>query len=241
MKVDVEWGRRGARAAAERGDVVVIVDVLSFSTAVATAVDAGVIVYPLPPDGDGYAAAERLGAELAVGRRSVPERGRYSLSPTSLAAAPAGTRIVLPSPNGSACSSIAADAAAVFTGALINTGAAAEAARRRASDLGRDITVVACGERWVELREHEDRLRPALEDWLGAGAIVDRIGDANRTPGAVAAAATWNGLDRPGALIATCPSGVELVEMGFATDVWFACRVDASGAAPELRDGAFVA
>ena len=36
--VRLEWGRRGANLAAQRGDVLVIVDVLSFSSAVVTAV-----------------------------------------------------------------------------------------------------------------------------------------------------------------------------------------------------------
>ncbi|MFT9596793.1 hypothetical protein [Mesobacillus sp.] len=33
----VEWGRRGAREAAERGDIVIIVDVLSFSSTIVAA------------------------------------------------------------------------------------------------------------------------------------------------------------------------------------------------------------
>lgn len=37
----MEWGRRGAREAAERGDIVIIVDVLSFSSTVISAVSRG--------------------------------------------------------------------------------------------------------------------------------------------------------------------------------------------------------
>jgi 2-phosphosulfolactate phosphatase len=42
----LDWGRHGARAAAERQDILVIVDTLSFSTAVVTAVQRGGLVYP---------------------------------------------------------------------------------------------------------------------------------------------------------------------------------------------------
>ncbi|MBS4192756.1 hypothetical protein KHA94_21735 [Bacillus sp. FJAT-49705] len=42
----VEWGIRGARNAAERGDIIIIVDVLSFSSTVISAVNYGAIIYP---------------------------------------------------------------------------------------------------------------------------------------------------------------------------------------------------
>src|SRR4051812_25534388 len=70
----LEWGRRGARLAAERGDVLVVVDVLSFSTAAATAIAHGGIVCPCAWDDDPAALAARVGAEVAVRRRSRPRR-----------------------------------------------------------------------------------------------------------------------------------------------------------------------
>ncbi len=42
----LDWGRRGTHQAAERGDILVIVDTLSFSTDVVTAVHRGGIIYP---------------------------------------------------------------------------------------------------------------------------------------------------------------------------------------------------
>jgi 2-phosphosulfolactate phosphatase len=41
-----DWGRRGTRQAAERGDILVIVDTLSFSTTTVTALHRGGIIYP---------------------------------------------------------------------------------------------------------------------------------------------------------------------------------------------------
>lgn len=45
-RVRLAWGRRGIAGAVERGDAVIIVDVLSFSSAVVTAVNAGGRVRP---------------------------------------------------------------------------------------------------------------------------------------------------------------------------------------------------
>ena len=77
----LDWGRRGVRQAAERGDILVIVDTLSFSTAVVTAVHYGGLIYPCSLEEDTAALAQQIGGEAAVSRRDVPERGRFSLSP----------------------------------------------------------------------------------------------------------------------------------------------------------------
>jgi 2-phosphosulfolactate phosphatase len=93
----LEWGRRGARVAAGRGDVLVVIDVLRFSTAAVTAVQQGGIVYPCAWSDDPVAYAARIGAEAAVHRREVPESGRFSLSPPTFEAIEPGTRVVLAS------------------------------------------------------------------------------------------------------------------------------------------------
>src|SRR5262245_55465192 len=93
-----EWGAHGVAALAPHSDIVVIVDVLSFSTCVDIATARGAIVYPYRGYNDQAAAfAAAVGAELADTRRTSI---RYSLSPQSLAQIPKGTRLVLPSPNG---------------------------------------------------------------------------------------------------------------------------------------------
>src|SRR5687768_5068325 len=76
IRCRLEWGRRGAAVGAERGDILVVVDVLSFSSAVATAVERGASIYPCA---DGESAAKRageVGGEVAVHRKGVPEQGR---------------------------------------------------------------------------------------------------------------------------------------------------------------------
>lgn len=97
--VRFDWGVRGL--AALRGGVaaVVVVDVLRFTTAVDVAVSGGVAVYPYP-------TADASAAEFARARDALlagtgPATGP-SLSPGSLRGLPAGSRLVLPSPNGAA-------------------------------------------------------------------------------------------------------------------------------------------
>ncbi|MEO1146213.1 MAG: hypothetical protein AAFY26_11535 [Cyanobacteria bacterium J06638_22] len=94
-----------------------------------------------------------MAAELATKQGT----GKYSLSPASLLSIPQGTRLVLPSPNGSTLS-LATGATLTIVGCLRNARAVASAARR----YGSKITVIPAGERWSDRS-----LRPALEDWMG--------------------------------------------------------------------------
>lgn len=48
-EIKLEWGQRGAREASGRGDIIIIVDVLSFSSTVVTALDYGAEIFPYPP------------------------------------------------------------------------------------------------------------------------------------------------------------------------------------------------
>jgi 2-phosphosulfolactate phosphatase len=145
----------------------VVVDVLSFSTCVDIAVARGAVVHPFA-HGDADAArraAEALGAEPAGPRGSGAHR--FSLSPVSLLAVAPGTRLLLPSPNGSAISA-AARATPVLTGCLRN----ARAVARRAAAIaqGAAVAVIPAGERWPD-----GSLRPAVEDLIGAGAILEAL------------------------------------------------------------------
>src|SRR5690348_12506546 len=99
------WGPTGARELAPEAACLVVVDVLSFTTSVTVAVEAGTRVFPYPwRDGTAAAFARGKDAELAVGRRAATAQAPWSLSPAALRRAPHTPRIVLPSPNGSAIS-----------------------------------------------------------------------------------------------------------------------------------------
>ena len=233
------WGRAGLDVLAPVCDVVVIVDVLRFSTAVSVAVDRGATVYPCRwQDESAQRIATELGAELA-GRR---EDGGWSLSPTDLQQLPSGTRLVLPSPNGSTLTLAAVEGGVptVLAGCLRNATATARIAAQLAH--GGPIGVIAAGEYF----QADAQPRFAVEDLLGAGAVLAALDPSAATtaprasPEARAAAAAFTA-ERPllaNALI-ECSSGVELTRIGFVDDVETAAVLDVSDAAALLTDGAF--
>ena len=233
-RVRLGWGLEGVRRLAPVSDVVVIVDVLSFSTTVDVAVGRGAAVIPWRwRDESAPARAAELSAVLAVSRRDVDPRSRYSLSPASCTAIPSGTRLVLPSPNGATLAAIAAESGAtVLAGCLRNATAVGLAAHQ----LGRRVTVVAAGEHWPDGASW----RPALEDELGAGAILDAIGF-DPSPEAWLASAAFRAAGAQAAtLIADGESGRELRDRGFSQDVEIATQHDVSRVVPRLVDGEFV-
>ena len=227
--VRFEWGEHGARALSAGSDVLVVVDVLSFSTTVDVATARGALVYPAAPDEAAAAdLARSLGAELAVHRSAMGHRSPYSLSPASVAAIEPGARLVLPSPNGAAVAAVAGGTIPVIAGCLRN--AAAVAAHLTTGF--RRISVLAAGERWPD-----GSLRPALEDMIGAGAILAGLHHAGFSPEAEAAVAMY---DRMGARgVAGCASAGELALAGYADDVRWAADENSSSAVPMLAEGAF--
>ncbi len=227
--VDFGWGLRGLQSLLPTSDVIVIVDVLSFSTAVDVATSRGAQVLPFPyghSDAESYARSH--GALLAQPRQAGGEQ--LSLSPETLKTVMPGTRIVLPSPNGSRLSR-ETGAVSTLTGCLRNAAAVAQAA----SALGPSIGVIAAGERWPD-----GSLRPAIEDLLGAGSIIECM-TARPSPDAEAAQSACRALrNRMRDVIRDSQSGRELIEAGFAGDVEIAIEADASSVAPLLRDDAYV-
>jgi 2-phosphosulfolactate phosphatase len=230
------WGRRGARAASLAGDVVVVVDVLSFSTTVSLAVSRGAAVYPSPQGPEAAELAASVGATLATRRGE----GGLSLSPASVAEIEAGTRIVLPSPNGSFCSHVIGERCDLLVGCLLNASAAARVALTASQASGRAITVLACGERWRGAPDPDDgSLRVALEDALGAGAVLAALPVQRSAEAELCTLAFQGARERLGELLADCASGRELIEGGYAADVEAAARLDTLRHVPRWRDGRF--
>lgn len=229
----LEWGRRGARAAAERGDVLVVVDTLSFSSAVVTAVQHGAAVYPCASDEDPAVLARRVSAEVAVGRLDAPEQGRFSLSPLTFLAATEDTRIVLRSPNGGTCSRYAPHVPYLFVGTLLNAAAVAAAVTQVLATTEHSVTVLACGERWTTPSE-DGPLRFAIEDALGAGAILAHLPYAKSPEARFCEGAFESARPDLAAIIRECGSGRELYERGFGADVEHAVRLNAYDVVPVM-------
>ena len=223
-----DWGPHGVAQLAPVSDAVVIVDVLTFSTAVVVAAARGATAVPYRWRDDSAADYARSVHALLASPRG---EGEYSLSPRSLIALEPGSRIVLPSPNG-ATLSLKTGAAPTFAGCLRNARAVAAAARTR----GPRVSVIACGEQWPD-----GSLRPSLEDHVGAGAILAHL-DGKPSPEAAGAIAVYeNAAPTLPHVLANCASGKELVEWGFEDDIVLAADLNRDDVAPRLQDGAFSA
>lgn len=207
-QVRLEWGDDGlARLATS--DIVVVVDVLRFSSTVTTRVAAGGAV---PLDAAAHAV---------------------SLNGTAISRAAAALD---PAP-------------IVLLGCLRNASAVAEAIadeqRRRGARTS--IALIAGGELVPADAGAAARTarRFAVEDLLGAGAIVDALGVRgidHTSPEAAAAGEAFRGLRAATRhLLAASGSGQELAERGAHDEVRAAAELDASTAVPVLREGVFVA
>lgn len=232
-----DWGPVGSRRVSAGCGALVIVDVLSFTTSVTVATARGTAVYPAPwRDARAADRAAEVGAALAVGRGDVTSDRPWSLSPAALASAPAAHRLVLPSPNGSAIA--AASDGLVVACCLRNFSAVARWLHTR-TGVDEPVAVIAAGERWPD-----GSLRPALEDLMGAGALLSglvALGGRHPSPEAAAAIAAFDATASVPDAVRGCGSGIELTERGFDADVEIAAEMDVSPTVPVMIDGAFTA
>jgi 2-phosphosulfolactate phosphatase len=200
-QVRTEWGADGLARLAP-ADIVVVVDVLLFSSDVADAVDRGVVVGPVTVSG--AAQEPGIGAE----DHRIAARA-------------------------------AASGALVILGSLRNAAAVADAVlaeqHRRAGRTS--VAVIAAGERDGE------RTRFAVEDQLGAGAVIDALaarGIDHTSPEAAAACEAFRGL-RPAVrhLLTASGSGQRLLADGHRDRVLAAAQLDDLTAVPVLHDGVY--
>jgi 2-phosphosulfolactate phosphatase len=237
--VRFEWGAVGAGLLAEACAILVVVDVLSFSTATTVAVERGMRVHPFPWRGeDARAYGGRVGAVVASGRRAATADHPWSLSPAALQTAPVVDNLVLPSPNGSTiCAAATSTGAEVVAGCLRNASAVSAWLRLKGyGTADRPIGVIAAGERWPDAT-----LRPALEDLLAAALILDGLAtlpDGFSVEAAVAVA-VLDGVPDLAAAVRGSGSGRELVASGYGADVEVAVEIDSSDVVPLLYGGVF--
>ena len=98
------------------------------------------------------------------------------------------------------------------------------------------MAVISAGERW-----NDGSLRPAIEDLLGAGAIISELEGTLSPEAVVARDAFLSAQEDLSSRIWESVSGMELREKGFPQDVEIALDLNVSSCVPMLNEGAFVA
>lgn len=228
-RVRLEWGVEGVELLAAECAAVVVVDVLSFCTAVDVAVGRGAAVLPRR-----WSDEHTPPGVLAAADRHGPGP---SLRPSSLTGLAPGTRVALRSPNGATLCAGARDTV-LFAGCLRNASAVAAALHGIDGPIG----LVPAGERWPD-----GTMRVAVEDALGAGAIAAALaalaatgpGAAGLSPEAEAAADLFLAARARGlrGVLGGLASGRELIADGFVADVDLAAGLDVSRVAPRMQGG----
>jgi len=224
-------------AEAVRGAHVAVIDVLRATTTIATALAngaAGVIAVAEPEDA--IALGNRLGRErvLFCGERDSLRIAGFDLdnSPASFAPqAVAGKTLVMTTTNGTRALRAVSTAASVRTGALVNRRAVADALAHEDGDV-----VIVCAGTTNGF---------ALEDALGAGALVDALlmqkNDFELADGARAATLLYRAVaNRLADAVASADHAQALVLKGFAGDVTRCAALDTLDVVPTLRDGVLV-
>jgi 2-phosphosulfolactate phosphatase len=225
-------------ADALRGMHVAVVDVLRATTTIATALANGAAgVIPVAEPEDAIALGNRLGRDRVLfgGERDSLRITGFDLdnSPASFtAAALAGKTVVLTTTNGTRALRAVANAASVRTAALVNRTAVADALAHEDGD----VVIVCAG----------NANGFALEDALGAGALVDTLltltGEVELCDGARAAALLYRAVaGRLADAVASADHAQALAEKGFAGDVTRCAALDTLTVVPTLRDGVLVA
>lgn len=219
------------------GSAAVVVDVLRATTSIALALDHGAAaVVPAETACDARARAGRRPGSLLAG-----ERGGLRIDGFDLGNSPAeftpervgGRTVVMSTTNGTRAILAAASAEIVLAGALVNRS---PTAARLAGHDG-PVHVVCAGTDGAV----------SLDDCLAAGAIIARLEDLIGPDALDDAAAlmrdAWHHACAGGGpldALRACGHGRRLIELGMASDVELACRVDAAPVVCRHRFGAVV-
>lgn len=238
-RIRLEWGLSGAEAIGKKSTYAVVIDVLTFTTALSVSLDLGSTVYPYPWKTGAGVFAQKHSAAVAY-KRGEASSGQFSLSPGTLRSSPAPDRLVLPSPNGSTIShALIEENCQVMAASLRNAVAVGNwLAAKLVENPEAVLVLIPAGEKWPD-----GSLRPAVEDLWGAGAVVEAIRkqiEVTVSEEALLAANAYQSVSgRLEQALSHCSSGKELVAMGYADDVATASEHDSSTSVPLLRGGRF--
>ncbi|MGW4125374.1 2-phosphosulfolactate phosphatase [Nocardia sp. NPDC004711] len=245
--VHLDWGIDAARLAAHRGDAVVIIDALSFSTTVILAVARGAAVLPLARaelerTSDLAALQAEHGARLLA---NDPTDRQLDIPLTDIDSIQPGDRVIVPSQNGGTICAAITDAPAAAISSFRNRTVTAEwCARLLSAGTVERITLIAAGSYWSQMSPYT-ALRPCIEDGVAAGAVAAALRDtgARLSVEALAIAATFDAVIRTNDISAWLHNTVtgrwlESLD-GLPAEVTDAGQLDVSAVVPSLGPDGF--
>ena len=220
--IHCEWGTEGVNNFSIEHDIAIIVDVLSFSTCVDIALSRNAFIYPYRFKDE--TAIEYAKAHKAVAASLTRSKTDFSLSPASYLNILKGTKVVLPSPNGSELS-FSSLSEITLCACFRNYKAVA----KYANSISRNIIVVPAGEKWAN-----GSIRFAIEDYLGAGAVLSELDGEFSSEALIAKEIFINVKPKLKDVILKSISAKELIEKNFTEDIELAMKLNEGVSIPKL-------
>lgn len=222
-----EWGLQGVLKLSEISDITVIIDILSFTTCVEIATNKGAEI--LPYQYNDFSNLKNYALENNAIIAEKRSKNTLSLSPNSLLNIEKNTKLILPSPNGSTLS-LSSKSKYTFACCLRNYQAVAEYINK----IGGKVAIIASGEKW-----EDNSLRPAIEDLLGAGALISKLKGSLSPESEIAKSVFESNTNKVSDLIKESISGQELIEKGYPEDVELATELNISNCVPLLKNNSY--
>jgi 2-phosphosulfolactate phosphatase len=233
MRLSLELVAKNGENAVERGDVVVVIDVLRCTSSIITALAHGAkSIIPVRTVKEARKIYRDNPNYILAGERKGLKPKGFTLGNSPLAFTKnlvEGKKIVITTTSGTVALSNVKGSRWVLIGAMLNAKYVAEAAYMLSEKEDRGISLVLSGSRGTF----------SLEDFLGAGAIIDTLPKVQieRDDAAYAAFLAFN--NAKDSLIATLQDGVHgrnLQRLGFGKDVVFCSQLNRYKIVPHLKN-----
>ncbi|MBS7649658.1 2-phosphosulfolactate phosphatase [Candidatus Bathyarchaeota archaeon] len=234
IKVNVDFLAKDAIKAVKRGDVIIVVDVLRCSSTIITALANGAkAIIPVKTLSEARRIRSKNPDYLLAGERGGLKPRGFELGNSPLEYIPervSGRTIILTTTSGTRALTYSTGVGWILVGALLNAKSAAERAVALAEEEGVGISIVQSGTNGMF----------SLEDFMGSGAIIDRILkeglDLTDSAHAALLAFKQSEKDLYNNLLKSSHSK-RLMKIGFGKDIKFSSQLDIFSITPIYKNG----
>jgi 2-phosphosulfolactate phosphatase len=233
IRITVDFFVKGVKKAVQRGDLIVIIDVLRCSSSIITALAKGAkSILPVKTVMEARKIHNKYPNFILAGeRKSIPPSGfQFNNSPCAFSLADLnGKHVILTTTSGTKAIAEAKNADYILIGAIINAKSVGNTALRLAEKDEINITLALAG--------HKGNF--SLEDFIGAGAIANSISKktalSDSTQAAILAFRKAN--QSLYEAIAQGTHATYLINIGLKEDVRFCTRLNSFMITPYFREG----